>query len=180
MITIIGILLILGIWAFITASNITRDVKLASNELDAEADKAKIEELIITETRDGEKFWEVYANSGQYDGNKKGARLTEVKGNFYKEGKVVLSFDAPEALYIEQNKEIKLTGGSRAATNEAIYITADEISWTGNKDEITATGNVKILKSKDFLIKSDKSTFNTDFTNLKVMGNSQTNVYKKN
>ncbi|OGI04342.1 MAG: hypothetical protein A2287_05075 [Candidatus Melainabacteria bacterium RIFOXYA12_FULL_32_12] len=178
--TVIGILSILGFLAFNISSNITRDINLLSDESNNDSKRANIEELVITETREGQKFWEVYATSGQYSDNKNMAVLTNIKGNFYKEGKVVLSFDAPVATYISRNKEIRLSGGSRAATNNDILITSKELTWTGGKDEILAKGNVKIKKSDELIITSDKSSFNTDFTYLKLMGNSETNVYKKN
>lgn len=179
-ILIIGSLILLGLWAFIVSYQITSSMKSTYDNPNAINEKANIEELIITETREGQKFWEVYAKSGQYDDNQKGAKLTNIKGNFYKEGKVILSFDAPTAFYISQNKEVKLTGGSRIITDKDILITAQNISWTGTIDEIMANGNVKIRKANEFLITSDDSVFNTDFTKLKVTGNSETNVYKKN
>ena len=176
---IIGGLAILGILAFNISSNITRDLNLLTDESN-DGQRANIEELVITETRDGQKHWEVYANSAQYDNSKNMAVLTDVKGNFYKEGKVILSFDAPVATYNAKIKEIVLTGGSRAATDNDILITAEEISWTGSKDEITAKKNVKIRRADELYVTSDESSFNTDFTKLKLRGNSLANVYKKN
>jgi lipopolysaccharide assembly outer membrane protein LptD (OstA) len=157
----------------------TRNVN-TNKDSGSDSDKARIEELVIIETKDGVKFWEVYADSGYYDGTGQNAILTDIKGNFYRDGNVVLSFDAPIAVYTSKDKEIRLKGGTRAATKNDVLITAKELSWKGSQDEIVAQGDVKIRKSEDLLITSDSSIFNTDFTKIKLKGNSFTNVYKKN
>lgn len=177
---IIAVITVLSIWAFNSSMNLTKNVNRFEQEEDLDgADKAKVEELIITETRNSQKFWEVYASSGQYDHEKNMAKLTEVKGNFYKNNKVVLSFDAPIAFYNDKNKEIKLSGGARALTDDNVFITAKEFNWAGNKDEITAKNNVRISRGQ-FLSTGNLSKFSTDFSRFEMSGNVKTNMFKSN
>ena len=70
-----------------------------------------------------------------------------------------------------------MKGGAEAATNKEIFIEADEICWTGSKDNINANGNVKIIRDNQVMTVSDKSSFDTDFTNLEISGDSNTYVY---
>lgn len=183
-ITIItGFLIILGYWAFNVSSKYTREIEpLTSNNThaNAENESANIDDLVITETKDGQKFWELYASTGKYDNNQSGATLKKVTGNFYKGHNVVLSFSAPVATYIEKNKEINLTGGAKAITDKNIVITSNTMKWTGDKNEINNQGNVRIERTKDIIITSDHAVFNTDFTKFAVIGHSKTTVYKNN
>lgn len=186
--SIIFLILILGlsIWAFTVATNITKSV----SEADIQASRKKIDKsknenvnakgVIITETEAGKKFWEIYADSGKYDSKTTLVSLVQVKGNFYKNNKVVLSFDAPFGKYNQKSKGIILTGGARALSNKDIFISAKKLVFKGKTDEITATGNVKIKKSDEMMTLSDKSVFDTSFKWLKNFGNAQAFVYKKN
>lgn len=173
-------ILLVSVWAFRTSTNITKNLVNVSNNPSNTDEKTNIEELIITETRNGEKFWEAYATAGQYDSKNNVANLLNVKGNFYKKNKVILSFEAPKAVFNQKTKAINLKGGTRLATDSKIYITSEELGWIGNTDLITAKGKVKISKNNEFLSTGDKSIFNTEFTKFKISGNSKTNVYKAN
>ncbi|MFH0703157.1 MAG: LPS export ABC transporter periplasmic protein LptC [bacterium] len=179
--SIIGALILLSLWAFIASSRMADNIKQVSNRPDNTINEEAVfvNDLIITETRDGQKFWEVYAYSGKYDNEQTQALLTNVKGNFYKNNKVILSFEAPMAIYDSKNKGIKLTGGSKALTNNDIFILAKELTWTGNKGDIIAKGSVKIKKADKFSTSGEKCVFNTDFSKFKVIGSSETNVYGK-
>lgn len=171
----LGVLLILSVFAFIMSKSMLKDADIVEQDTVGD-ERVTIKELIITETKDGKKFWELYAESGRYDNGTNLANLTNIKGNFYsEEGKVVLSVMSPKATFDNIKKEIKLHGGAEAANNREVYIKADEIRWTGAKDRIKAKGNVKIIKEGELMTVSDESSFNTDFSDLKLSGN--TNAY---
>ncbi len=89
-----------------------------------------------------------------------------------------MSFESPIGTYKEKTKEITLSGGSKIATKDDIFVSAEEISWVGSKDKIVAHGNVKIIKSNELVTISDASEFDTGFTNLKITGNSKTMLYE--
>ncbi len=180
-IIILGVLTILSIWVFFSDSsekiNVNTD-KASSEKQTTEKENVTVSDLIITETNLGKKFWEVVAESGDYDKGTSKAILKNIKGNFYKNDIVVLSVEAPLAIYDSEKKEVILKNGAKAANNKNVLITAREIRWAGTTDTITATGNVKITQEDKLLTTSDKSVFNSDFTNLKLSGNSSSYVYR--
>lgn len=176
---IILILIALSYWAYSTSGNITDNAGKISQNTSPDSEKVNIEDMVITETREGQKFWEIYAESGRYENNANQAILSNIKGNFYKNGKVVLSFEASQGTYNGKSKEVKLIGGIKALTDKDIFIEAKELGWIGHTDKMTAKGNVKIRKGADFLTFADAATFTTAFSDVKVQGHSQTNVYTK-
>jgi len=180
-VSIIFIVLVsaLSVWAFVTSSNITKDLNRQQLTQPA-SDEVSVKELIITETREKTKYWEVYAREGFYDGDEKKVILKDVIGNFYKDNKIVLSFSAPTGTYESSKKEIKLTDGTKVITDNNIILTANQLLWAGTKDEIYAEGNVKMVKDKELITYSDKSVFSTDLTKFKIIGNSKTELYRAN
>lgn len=177
---VVGILTAVSIWAFAVSSKLTTNIKQVSNDPDISDEKVNIEELVITETREGQKFWEIYASSGIYDNTQNQAILTDIKGNFYKNNKVVLSFESPLGIYNEKSKEVKLTGEVKAATDSKIFISSKELSWIGSNNKLIANKDVKIRQSNRLQTTGDKAIFTTDFTSFKITGNTQTNVYTNN
>lgn len=174
------ILLILGglsVGAFFTSRNIMGKTAVIQPETEGD-ERINIKELVILETKEGKKFWEIYADSGKYNNGNNIAILENIICNFYIEDKVVLSVSAPNAEYNYNTKEVKVYGGAKAANDKNVYITADVINWTGSKDKVTANGNVKIIKENDGLMTvSQKASFDTDFTSMELSGDASTYVY---
>lgn len=176
LIVIIGMIL-LSLWAFIFSKNMMGDITVSGDESMGD-EQITIKELVITETKEGKKFWEVYADSGRYNNGNDIAILNNITGNFYRDDEVVMSVLSPKAQFNNETKEIKLYGGAHAANDKDVYINADEILWAGSKDEITARGNVKIIKQEDGIMTvSDESKFDTDFTSMELSGDASTYVY---
>lgn len=167
---------VLSVWAFIISQNIMGNTKIAKEDSGID-EQVTLRELIIIETKDGKKFWEVYADSGRFDKGSEKAVLNNISANFYKEEEIVLSVKSPVAVYNSEKKQITLKGGAEGANNKDIYIKADQICWTGSQDKINAKGNVKIIRNDQVMTVSDESFFDTDFTNLKISGDSNTYVY---
>ena len=86
--TIVGIL----VWAFITAGMITRDFNRQQRTAQGESQEAVVSGIILTETKDAKKYWEIYGDTGEWNGNKSIAQLNGVIGNFYKDNEVSMSF----------------------------------------------------------------------------------------
>src|ERR1035437_4843549 len=143
----IGMIAALSVWAFVVSSNITKNLEKASLEPQKINDNVNAENLVITETKKGEKYWEVCAHSGVYDNKNNVVVLKKVKGNFYKDNNIVLSFDAPVGTYNDKSKEIKLSGAARAITDKDIFISAKKLMFAGKSDQLFADGNVKIKQS---------------------------------
>ena len=53
-------------WAFISAGTITKSFKTKIVEQTYKNKEANIESLLVTETKDGEKLFELYAEKGRY------------------------------------------------------------------------------------------------------------------
>lgn len=174
---VIIIMILLSIWAFVFSKTMMGDVELNHDENMGD-EQITIKELVITETKEGKKFWEVYADYGKYNNGNDVAVLNNITGNFYKDDEVVMSVMSPKALFNNLTKEVTLFGGAQAANNKNVYIQANEILWAGAKNEVTARGNVKIFKQEDgIMTESDESTFDTDFTNMELSGDANTYVY---
>ena len=180
-ISVIGIIILISGWAFVVSSQMTNSIKITnqddSNNSNDNTEKTTIKELVLTETKEGQKFWELYASSANINDESKQARLKNVIGNFYKNSKVVMSFTAPIAFYTDKTKDVKLWGGAKVVTDNNVTLLSKEMTWSGTQDLITATGNVKIINSDKLVTKSNVCVFNKEFTKVKVTGNSQTNVY---
>lgn len=166
----------LSIWVFFDTPQVEYNTEINSSN-NNNSEKVNITDLIITETKNGKKFWEVYAEYGNYKNDRNIAVLSNITGNFYEDEIVVLSVKAPTALYDSNLREFILQNGAHAANNKNIVISAEEIRWIGTEDKIVAKGNVKIIKDAELLTTSDGSSFNTNFSNLKLTGNANTYVY---
>jgi len=173
-------LTILSVWVFFSNSPQKVEIKpqKVSVEKKPEDETVKASNLVITETKEGKKFWEVCAESGNYTKSAQQIILKNINGNFYKDNEVVLSVKAPYAIYDSVKRKVIMKNGAKAANNKNVIINAEEICWMGATGQITATGRVKIIQSDKILTTSDKSIFNSDFTNLKLIGNSNSYVYK--
>lgn len=62
-------------WAFISAGIITKNFKKEILKDAGEKQELNIQNLIITETKEDKKYWELYAESGYYDNQNKVAIL---------------------------------------------------------------------------------------------------------
>lgn len=180
-IVLITVIVAACVWAFIFSFQITKNLdqmSLKSSDNSSAGNNSNAENLIVTETKNGQKYWELVAGSGFYDEKKDIVVLKKVKGNFYKDNNIILSFDAPRGQYNQKNKEIFLSGGARALTDKDVFIKAREILLEGKKDLVFASGDVRIKQADKVLTLSDKSVFNTTFTFLKNTGRAQTFVYQ--
>ena len=176
-IAIFAVITISCLWAFVASSVITRNFK---KELFNEAnlkERANIKELIVIETRDGKKYWELYAQKGYYSGSAKVASLEDIIGNFYRDDEVTLSFKAKEAEFDEETKQINLTKEAIIIYKDGTYIKADDFEWTGKENDIVAKGNIKIEKPGAAITYGDKAVLSNEMTNFEISGNTKTELY---
>ncbi|MEI7473139.1 MAG: LPS export ABC transporter periplasmic protein LptC [bacterium] len=171
-------ILLVGLWAYGVSKDITKDLK-QTREITAKNDEnVDMSGLLLTETKDGQKFWEIYAIKGKYIKNKTIAKLKTVKGNIYKDNKLVLSFKAPDALYNDSNKNLKLMNGALAVSDSGLIISSNQIEWSNKADLFYATGDVRIKQGKKFYSTGNYSVFNREFTSFKMKGHAKTRVYQ--
>ena len=106
-IVILSLIVIGCVWAFIAAGVITKNFKKEVLTNAGEQQQLNIKNLIITETKNDEKYWELYAESGYYDNKNKVAILYDLVGNFYDKGEVVLSMISTKGTFEEETKKVE-------------------------------------------------------------------------
>lgn len=162
------------LWALYVTRDIRKNVQGALNQ----SQKVIVKHLILTETKDQQKYWELYAKTGSYDSSSKVVVLTEIIGNFYDKNKnVALSFESPKGIYSDETKKVVLEGETFIISKDGSSILADKIEWSGKNTDIVATGNVRIRRNEDIATLSQKAVFNSDFTFFKIIGESQVQIF---
>ena len=86
-ILLFGTVFIACLWAFISAGLITNNFKKRLADESLGKQEVTIQNLLVTETKDGAKSWELFAESGFYDSDNQVAVLNDIVGNFYKDVK---------------------------------------------------------------------------------------------
>ena len=174
------VLVIIGlIWAFIAGQMITKSFKkdILSDALQKQ--KVVVHGLIVTETKDNEKYWEIYAEQGFYDNVDKVVLLQNIFGNFYKNGQVVMSFKSDQGTLTEMTKKVVLYQNSLIVYKNGEYLSSDKITWQGKEDDITASGNVVLEQYGKARVHGENAVLSADWKNLKVSGNVKTELFDK-
>lgn len=166
-------------WAFISAGVITKNFKKEVLQDAGTKQELNIENLVITETKDDQKYWELYAESGYYDNQNKVAILYNVIGNFYDNGKVVLSMESTKGTYSEENKKVVLYDDTYFIYKDGTDVRADRFVWQGNDKDIIAQGNVVIRKNKEIKTYSNEAVLSNQMTTIRIKGRSRTELYSK-
>lgn len=166
------------IWSFTVTKDIRKSQKKGGEEANTKSQVATVKNLILTETKDGAIYWELYAQKGSYDSQTGDVILTNATGNFYDENnKVVLSFESDLGTYDEKTKVIVLRGHTFIVAHDGSSIKADEIVWRGSDEDILAKGNVIVNRNTDFISTANAARFNSELTFFEISGDTQTNVY---
>ncbi len=175
---ILAIIVIIGmIWAFAAGRMITKNFRkdLLSNAM--EKQKIVVHGLIVTETKDNAKYWEVYAEEGHYDSKDKVVLLHNVFGNFYRDGQVIMSFKSDKGTLTETTQKVVLYDNSLIVYKNGEYIKSDRITWQGKENDIFAQGNIIIEKKDQVRLYADTASLTPDWRLLKVKGNVKTELF---
>lgn len=172
--------LVVCIFSFAWSWWVTRGIRENTEKALNQGQTAAVKNLVITETKDGKKYWELYAKGGDYSSTEGLVILDEIIGNFYdKNEEVVLSFRSPKGVYVESEKTIKLEGDTLLVAKDGSSISANEFIWKGQDEDITAEGSVIINRNNELVTVGDKAVFNSKLTYFKIMGKSSTKIYDK-
>ena len=178
--TVILLAVVIGCtWAFIAAGVITKNFKREALKNAGEKQEVNVKNLIITETKEDKKYWELYAEKGYYDNQNKVVILYNVIGNFYDKDEVVLSMESSMGTYSEEKKKVVLYDNSYFIYKDGTDVRADRFVWEGNDKDIKAQGNVIIRKSGELRTFSKEAILSEQMTNIKIIGRSKTELYKK-
>ena len=172
---IVGILA----WAFITASVITHDFNRQQVEALGDKQEATVNGVILTETKDEQKYWEIYGEKGKWDSVNGVAQLENVIGNFYKDNEVSMSFESSKGTYNSKNGDIILHEDTFIVLKDGVSLKADNLHWEDSKLPIVATGNIVIQKDNQLISTADKIIINPDYESFRIEGNTVSKVYEE-
>ncbi len=173
----IGIIVIACCWAFISASVITKSFKDKIIDQTYKNKEANIQSLLVTETKNAEKLWELYADNGTYSDSDKIVFLDGIIGNIYEEKKVKASFKADRGTYHSEKKEIILYDNVLLVYLDGTNIAADRIVYTGKDQDIVALGNIRIEKPNEAIIYGTKGILKGDFSDFHIEGRTKTKFF---
>ena len=165
-------------WAFISAGVITHNFNRSQLQTDQDRQEALINGIILTETKDEKKYWEIYGETGNYDSKNGVAMLNNVIGNFYDENnEVSMSFESSKGNYKEKKEQIILYEDTFIVLKDLTTLRANKLVWTGKDVPIVAQGNVRITRKSDLLATAKKVEISPDYNTFKIIGNTVSKVY---
>lgn len=165
-------------WAFISAGIITHNFNRSQLQTDQDRQEALINGIILTETKDEKKYWEIYGETGNYDSKNGVAMLNNVIGNFYDENnEVSMSFESSKGTYNEKKEQIILYEDTFIVLKDLTTLRANKLVWSGKDVPIVAQGNVRITRKSDLLATAKKVEISPDYNTFKIIGNTVSKVY---
>ncbi|MBR6098995.1 LPS export ABC transporter periplasmic protein LptC [bacterium] len=172
---VVGIML----WAFVAAGIITRNFNRSQVEGQQDKQEALIHGIILTETKDEHKYWEIYGETGTYTSDNSIAMLDNCIGNFYdKDNEVSMSFESTKGSYNSDKKQIILYQNTHIIIKDGTSLEADRVVWSGNDKPITAKGNIRITRKDEFFATADLVEISPNYDNFKIIGKAVSKVYK--
>ncbi len=174
----LAVIFVMG-WAFISAALITANYTRAQLKGTPDEQKVDAEGIIITETKDGGKYFEIYGETGHYSNDHSIATLHNVIGNFYKEGKVSMSFQSSKGTYNEKTKEIILYENTYIVLEDSTSLNTDKLIWSGSDKDTLAEGHVVIKKNNEMVATAERGVISAGYEKFKIMGKTTTKLYDK-
>lgn len=178
-IVILSLIVFGCLWAFISAGIITKNFKKDALNSAGEKQKLDIKDLLITETKDDKKYWELYADSGYYDSQNKVVILYNIIGNFYNNDEVVLSMESTKGTFNEDSKRVVLYENTYIIYKDGTNVRANRFTWQGNDKDIVAQGNVIIQRNGEIKTFSNEAYLGNSMKNVRIKGRSKTELYSK-
>lgn len=175
---LLGIVFIM-LWAFISAGMITANFNRAQVKGGVNSQKVEAIGIIITETKENKKYFEIYGEHGSYNNDHSVATLHNVVGNFYENGEVAMSFQSSKGSYDEKSGVITLYENTYIVLKDNTSLESDRLIWSGSDKDTIAEGNVKIKKNNEMYALADKCIINSGYEKFKIIGQTQTKIYGK-
>lgn len=165
-------------WAFISAGVITHNFNRSQLQTDQDRQEATIDGIILTETKDEKKYWEIYGETGSYDSKNGVALLNNVLGNFYDDkNEVSMSLESSKGTYNEKKEQIILYDDSFIVLKDLTTLRANKIIWSGKDIPTIAEGNVQITRKDELLATAKRVEISPDYGTFKIIGNAVSKVY---
>ena len=176
-ILLIAVVVAILAWAFISAGVITRNFNRQQLVGTENEQKLDVSGIIITETKNDKKYWEIYGEKGTYSSDNKIALLENVTGNFYSNNEVSMSFESSNGTYNSEKKQIILYNDTHIVIKDGTTLYCDRLVWSGPNKEIVAKGNVKIVRSNSLVSIAQQAVISPDYSNFKIIGKTVTKLY---
>ncbi len=177
LIAVLGVILVMA-WAFITAGIITCNFNRAQLKGNENEQKVDAVGIIITETKDGKKYFEIYGETGHYSNDHSIATLYNVIGNFYKDNKVAMSFQSSKGSYNEKTGQITLYENTYIVLEDMTSLNTDKLIWSGSDKETVADGNVLIKKKGEMIATAEKGFISPGYEKFRITGKTTTKIYE--
>lgn len=165
-------------WAFISAKVITTNFNREQVSGKADEQKVNANGIIITETKNSSKYFEIYGENGSYNNNDKIATLYNVVGNFYKDNEISMSFQSSKGQYDENNGQIILYENTYIVLKDDTSLLTDKLTWSGSDADTIAEGHVKIKRRQEFYATADKCIIFAGYDKFKIIGNSKSKIFE--
>lgn len=177
---ILALLALVGIlaWAFISAGIITHNFNRSQLSTQEDKQEAMINGLILTETKDKAKYWEIYGETGSYNSTNEIAMLNNVIGNFYDENNdVSMSFESTHGTYNSKKNEIILYDDTFIVIKDGTTLKTDRLVWSGSDKPVTARGNIAITRSNELYATAEEVVISPDYASFKIIGHAVSKLY---
>lgn len=124
----------------------------------------------ISEEKDGRKIWDLTADVIEVDPETKNMTLKNIDGVFYQDGGKTVALKAPTAFYDTKARDLAISGGVQAKTNDGATFQADRVFWQGTEEVFRGEGNVRAEK-EDMVLSGDRIETDAGMKKIKVTGN---------
>ena len=168
------------LWAFLSAGFLTDGFSRSNIKSGNNRQELEVSSMILTETKEDKKFWEIYGETGIYNSDEKIALLKNVIGNFYKDNEVAMSFESSQGTYNEEKNQIILYDKTYIVLKDGITLNADRLVWSGSDKDIVATGNIKINKNGEMTALGDEVIISPNYNHFKLKGKTTSKIFDKN
>lgn len=170
----VGILL----WAFVSAGVITHNFNRSQLSTDQDRQEAQINGIILTETKDDKKYWEIYGETGTYDSTNGVALLDNCIGNFYDDNnQVSMSFESSKGTYNSKKTQIIMYNDTRIVIKDGTSLEADRLTWTGRDNPVIAKGHIKITRNGQLFATADEVEISPSYEQFKISGHTVSKLY---
>jgi len=167
------------LWAFISAGIITSNFNRVQLKNKENEQKVDAQGIIITETKEEKKYFEIYGETGHYSNDHSIATLNNVIGNFYKDNEVSMSFQSSKGTYDENTGVITLFDNTYIVLKDGVSLKTDKLIWSGSDKETIAEGNVVIQKGGEMQSTAQKCIIGAGYDKFKIEGKTSTKVFRK-
>jgi len=174
-----GVIALILLWSFFSAKILTAGLNRKELSEGGDSQQAAVEGIILTETKNEEKYWEIYGDTGIYDSKQEVATLNNVHANFFKDNKVNMSIISSRGTYNAKEKTITLYEDTYLVLEQGLTLNADKLIWSGNDKPIFAYGNILITKDDKFMATADEIEISADYENIKIKGNTTSKIYDR-